>query len=471
MAKTLRLSRFGLILWLLTPFVIAAILWTQMDPSRGKPRRLPVTPATSPTGPTTPGESVQSDTPDREPAAAGAHGSAPIPPETLEQGFIIVVTDAAAKASDSSPIYLASNHHGWNPGDPTQKLARRPDGRWQLVLPKPSTDLRMVFKFTRGDWGTVEVGPDFQDVENRELPLIDPSKLETGKPPTIEFVVPAWADQRPTHETADEGTRDVSVAGGRVERLQVVGGGVPISRELIIWLPPGYDDAANASRRYPVLYMQDGQNIFDTHPEAPGEWRMDETCVELIAAGSIEPFIIVGIPHAGQGRAPEYLTTPALEDVEPRGDAYVEFLVSQVLPRVQRVYRVKTGPEHTAIGGSSLGALISLYAGMKHPDVFGKVLAESPSLRIRGREIWREAFDGFSKAPGTVVIGMGGKESRNDEENRLLLESLESFKQWLSSRGAGEGITVTVEPEAGHNEQAWAARLSRSLRTLFPPAP
>lgn len=254
--------------------------------------------------------------------------------------------------------------------------------------------------------------------------------------------------------------------------MQVTGGGVPITRDLLVWLPPGYDDPANATRTYPVLYMHDGQNLFDKHPGVPAEWRVDETLTGLIAKNEIDPLIVVGIPNAETARASEYLPTAALASVTPRGDAYVEFIVSEVIPRVERAFRVRTGPEHAAIGGSSLGGLISLYAGLKRPDVFGKVLAESPSLVIGGKEIWRDAFDGFSAGPRVIYLGMGGKERGDDpkhaEANKTLLDALAAFRKWLEERKIGGDVRVVVDEDARHNEDAWAERFPRAILALFP---
>lgn len=468
MSKSPHLGKIGLVIWLIAPVVLVAILWTQMDRSRGKPDpRLMHHPAST----ATPAPEAQKPSPE-EPAPKGAQPSL-VEPESLPQGFVIVVEDKSKLASAESPIHLASSHNGWNPSDPGQRLTPRSDGRWQIVIAKPKLDSRIAFKFTRGNWATVEIAEDLSDIKDRLLPNVDSSKLKSGEQPIIEFVVPKWADQRPKDADALGAgpNRAVKVAGGRIQRVQVVGGGVAITRDLLVWLPPGYDDAANASRTYPVLYMNDGQNLFEKHAGIPDEWRVDETAIELINAGTIEPLIIVGIPNAEKSRISEYMPTAALANVTPRGDAYVEFVVNEVVPRIERSFRVKSGPENTAIGGSSLGGLISLYAGFKHPQVFGKVLAESPSLRLGGREIWKDAFDGFRQGPRVIFLGMGGKEHgadpKNDSDNEQLLESLASLQKWLEERKIGEKVQAVVEENATHTEAAWAERLPRALKVLF----
>jgi hypothetical protein len=276
-------------------------------------------------------------------------------PESLPQGFVLVVKDLSGLANAGSPIHLASSHNGWNPGDDKQKLEQRSDLRWQIVLPQPKTDAPLSFKFARGNWDLEELAADLSKIENRELPLVDSSKLAPGEKPIFEFEIPKWGDQKPDARSRPDLDPYFKLeATGNVRRLEVAGGGIPYKRDLIIWLPPGYDDAANKDKTYPVLYLQDAQNLFMKMPNIPDEWKVDETAARLIAEGKIEPVIIVGIPHSMKGRMSEYLPLAIIDGVEPRGKQYVDFLVSEVMPRVERAFRVKTGPEHTTIGGSSL---------------------------------------------------------------------------------------------------------------------
>lgn len=131
------------------------------------------------------------------PAHAALAQDGLVQPESLEQGFVIVVTDKSGFASTESPILLASNHNGWNPNDPTQALSRRSDGKWQIVRTKPALDSRLTFKFTRGSWETVEVDAQLQEIENRLLPRLDPASIKPGEAPIIEFTIDSWKDRRP----------------------------------------------------------------------------------------------------------------------------------------------------------------------------------------------------------------------------------------------------------------------------------
>lgn len=394
-------------------------------------------------------------------------------PESLPQGFVLVVKDLSGLANAGSPIHLASSHNGWNPGDDKQKLEQRSDLRWQIVLPQPKTDAPLSFKFARGNWDLEELAADLSKIENRELPLVDSSKLAPGEKPIFEFEIPKWGDQKPDARARPDLDPYFKLeATGNVRRLEVTGGGIPYKRDLIIWLPPGYDDAANKDKTYPVLYLQDAQNLFMKMPNIPDEWKVDETAARLIAEGKIEPVIIVGIPHSQKGRMSEYLPLAIIDGVEPRGKQYVDFLVSEVMPRVERSFRVKTGPEHTTIGGSSLGAVISLYAATQRPDKFGAVLLESMS-GLGGKRPAIEFFAASKAWPKRVYFAVseqeGGKEPAAAAMNADYLVGAKAFGDLIASKVSDNARLVKTGPGV-HNEEAWRDRFPEAMVFLFPKA-
>jgi len=160
----------------------------------------------------------------------------------------------------------------------------------------------------------------------------------------------------------------------------------PAPRQLRILLPEGYRSAANKDRRYPVLYMNDGQALFDVCASGSGqEWRVDETVGELFAQGKIRPLIVVGIDNGGRSlRSKEYL--PYFDEylrpleLDPQGKQYPRFLLDEVIPRIENLYRVLPGAENRALGGASYGAGIALYAVIKRPGSFAGLLLESSSV-------------------------------------------------------------------------------------------
>src|SRR5580692_1592842 len=166
------------------------------------------------------------------------------------------------------------------------------------------------------------------------------------------------------------------------------------TRFLRVWLPPGYDDEENAGRHYPVFYLNDGQNLFETATAFAGiEWQVDETADRLIREGVVPPLIVVGIDNATKDRIREYMPHRSMQPMMLRaqGRYYPDFLMKEVMPFVERNYRVATGPENTGLGGSSLGGLVALYTAIVRPEVIGRLLIESPSLWISNRQLIKDS--------------------------------------------------------------------------------
>lgn len=405
-------------------------------------------------------------------------GQVMVQPEELDQGYILIVEDKAKLAGPSSPIYLAGTVTGWNPGDPRWKLEPQSDMKWRIHVPASANRRPIEFKFTRGSWDLEELTSEMKTPPNRTLPKIDASALKPGEPPKIELSVAHWGDERKGFEArnASDPYRSI-VATGTLTRLPVQGGAGTATgamRELLVWLPPGYHDPRNSQATYPVLYLHDGQNLFEKLPQVPGEWSADETADGLIRSGAMRPVIIVGIPHSGAGRISEYLPTPALKDVPVQGDAHVDWLVNEVKPRVERAFRVRTGPESTGVGGSSLGAAISLHAANRYPEVFGLVLAESLPLRSGDAGAWDQWLASMQHWPRRVFLGMGGAETGPEPEkasrNQTYVDAVKALDATLKGAGLGpDRRLLVIDPAATHTEAAWAKRLPQALTFLFPP--
>ena len=397
-------------------------------------------------------------------------------PEAHPGGILFVVTDKSGLVSNDSPLYLASNQGGWNPGDPAMRLSGRSDLRWQIQLPGPVGDPPLAFKFTRGSWETCEVATDLQDINNRTLKPRDLSGLAADQPVVIELTVARFADEREgaaKPQFKDDTTRPLGVT-GRALRVQVVGGAGDAAgavRDCIVWLPPGYDDPANADRRYPVLYMQDGQNVFDFRPPTPGEWHADETATQLIEAGRIEPIIIVAVPNSGANRRVEYLPADGL-GVKGQGDAYLDWLVREVVPRVERAVRADRDPATRGIGGSSLGGLLALRAGQQLPAQFGRVLAESPSLAVRGERFDDKLFGDLRAWEPRTWIAVGTAEAGDAPDRQAASDVYAGAVADLAATIdalAGPGtLAVAIVEGAGHTEEAWAERFGDALEHLYP---
>lgn len=408
-----------------------------------------------------------------------------VQPETLKQGFILIVEDKAKKATLGSPIYLAGTINNWNPGDRAYRLEPQSDMKWRLELNLADRGLSgpMEFKFARGSWKLEELDEKKGKVPNRSLPKVDISKLAPGERPQITLVVHHWGDEIQGNEEVspfNERYRTIKPVSGTIKRLELVGGGGPaigMMRDAFVWLPEGYDDDPRSGKSYPVLYMHDGQNLFADGFGSPRGWNLDKIAGELIKEQLCEPFIVVGLPNSGAARMSEYLPVDALPNVAPGGAEYLQFLVQQVKPRVDRTFNVRTDAKSTMIGGSSLGAAIAVYAATQYPEVFGGVLAESLPLATGKANAWDNYFDGPVRGwPERWYLGMGGKELGSDPanaaRNKQYVDLVNKLKGTLNSKPVTEGgrriVHLEIDDEANHNEEAWSKRLRTSLQVMFP---
>jgi len=235
-------------------------------------------------------------------------------------------------------------------------------------------------------------------------------------------------------------------------------------RDLIVYLPPGYEP--QHARRFPVLYLHDGQNLFDGATSfVPGmDWHVGQTADRRIYDGKVEPLIIVGIYNAGRARVREYTPTRVPRLGGGRADRFAKFLVEEVMPFTQREYRTLSGPAFTGMGGSSLGGLLSLYLGLKQPHVFGKLAALSPSLWWNQGVITRFAEAARVHPRPRIWLDVGTREGPR------IVQDVEQFRDVLQQKGWRLGQDLHYERVEGgeHNEAAWSQRVGPFLEFLFP---
>jgi predicted alpha/beta superfamily hydrolase len=228
-------------------------------------------------------------------------------------------------------------------------------------------------------------------------------------------------------------------------------------RQVDVYLPASY---ARSGRRYPVVYVQDGQNLSDPATAFAGKtWQLDDILADL-AARDIE-IIAVGVHHAGAGRIEEYSPFPDRRHGGGLGDAYLGFLADTLKPRIDRQFRTHRTASHTAIAGSSMGGLISLYAWFARPDLFSRAAALSPSLWY-GRD---RLFDFIESRPlpsGRLYLDVGTAEGAGT------LRDARAFASVMEERRAGEDRFAYSEDRGGrHEESAWSGRLGGAIAFLF----
>jgi predicted alpha/beta superfamily hydrolase len=240
------------------------------------------------------------------------------------------------------------------------------------------------------------------------------------------------------------------------------------TRPLAVYLPPGYGD--DPARRYPVFYLQDGQNLFDPATAFGGvPWHSDATAERLIRAGAIEPVILVGIGNTDR-RLEEYGPKAVRGRVPGPEFPYARFVVGEVKPVIDRMYATKPGPRHTAVGGSSMGGLISLFLAHWHPEVFGKCAAMSSSLWWDRDLVLREFRDhpkGLRKV--RFWIDTGTREGQTPRSRREQVRRTRLLASLLAAAGLHRGRDFKFREVHGgeHNEHAWAARFDEVLTFLF----
>ena len=241
-------------------------------------------------------------------------------------------------------------------------------------------------------------------------------------------------------------------------------------RRITVWLPPGSRRQIQRER-YPVLYLNDGQNLFDPARAFVGTtWRVAETAASLVRRRHIPPLLIVGIDHGELRRAREYL--PVEDDRNPfarrpLGREYAEFVTRELMPFIARTYPVARGTAATGFGGSSYGAIAALYTAMVKPGVFGRLLIESPSLYVGRGTVLRLARK-TAQWPTRVYLGVGTAETRRQRINEQTVRNVLLLERILRrAKNGPRKLRVRIEEGAAHTESAWAHRLPDALEFLF----
>ena len=364
---------------------------------------------------------------------------------------------AGTPAGDS--IYISGNLPELGPWDPGKVQLHRVGIHALATTLELPPGMAFEYKITRGSWETVEKGPGGEEIANRRLTI--------ARAETVQVAVSKWRDQ------VESVTPRRPTLAGNIRHLgRVASQALGNERDVWVYLPPSY--ASSPQRRYPVIYFHDGQNVFDASTAFIGiEWQADETLERLATSGEMPEAIAVAVANSPR-RMDEY--TQVRDSGRGTGgaaDLYLQFLVRELKPRIDREFRTLPGREHTALVGSSLGGLVSLYAGIAARETFGLIGGVSPVLSWGDSDIEkRYASAPAEHLPLRIWIDMGTAEDKSAGAGvpRLILE-LRAFRDLLVRRGFVLGSTLGYMEDEGaiHNESAWAARLPRILRFLLPP--
>ena len=327
----------------------------------------------------------------------------------------------------SQNLFLAGDFNNWNPARPIWQLKLGTPGVYQLLIDMPPGNYS--FKVTRGSWDNVECNATGHDIDNRNISIVHDT--------TITMDIAGWKDDfspEPKKHTASANVHIISenFAIPQLDR----------QRRIWIYLPADY---ATTHKKYPVIYMHDGQNLFDEFTSGYGEWGVDEIMDKLPDS---QESIIVGIDHGGDYRITEYDPYDSKYG-KGRGDDYVDFLAKTLKPYIDENYRTKKDAQHTTVAGSSLGGIISMYAVLKYPDVFGNGGIFSPAFWI-SPDMYRYAQQQKLPAKTRFYFVCG------DSESDSMVADMRKMEDIIRAKGFDENQAAEVIMQGErHNEKQW----------------
>jgi len=344
-----------------------------------------------------------------------------------QQKIVFLTGNIAPSKTSVSHLFIAGDFNSWNPTDTAWEMHAEPSGKYHLlkILPKGVYN----FKITKGGWERVECSAAGKPIGNRILSVNNDT--------TVTMDIAGWQDNYPAAEKKHTASAQVHVLSANFDMLQL-----GRQRRVWIYLPAGYETSKSS---YPVIYMHDGQNLFDEYTSGFGEWGVDEILDKLSPK---KESIVVGIDHGGNYRITEYDPFDSKYG-KGQGSEYVDFLVQTLKPYIDSHYRTKPAARYTTIAGSSMGGLISMYAELKYPKVFGSAGVFSPAFWIAP-----EIYDFAQKA--TLSPGAGFYFVCGDAESKTMVADMEKMAGIIRSKNISVQKTpVVIIKGAGHNEKQW----------------
>lgn len=345
-----------------------------------------------------------------------------------------------ANTPPNAELYIAASFNDWQPGDTTFRLITGQAGIYAI-------DIDIIgnhsFKFTRGSWDKVETTASGQSIANRQH--------QFGSTDSLQLVIAGWEDLLNNTEPPTL-PKNVSILDDNffMEPLNR-------SRRIWIYLPPDYE---TSSKKYPVMYMQDGQNLFDNSTAFAGEWGVDESLNSLFEEG-IEVPIVIGIDNGSNKRIDEYCPWENSRYGGGEGLQYVSFIKNHLKPYIDSNFCTKTAAEHTTIMGSSLGALIAHYAGLIYPETFGNMGLFSPAFWINPEIFDAALYEKLSRSQRFYFMA-GGKESVS------MVEDMERVYGLLLEKDKDDAhVFMKVIKNGEHNEFLWRTQFKDAIKWLF----
>lgn len=362
-------------------------------------------------------------------------------PVSAQVTFIIDSLPAYTPPQDS--IYIAGTFNLWNPGDIANVMHKNAQGKRAITLSAQPNSTAIAFKFTRGTWATVEKGSSGEEINDRTFTY--------GNGDTVHIIIYNWAD--------NGGGGGGSTAASNVKIMSTDFFMPQLNRNRRIWLyfPLDYE---TSGLNYPVLYMHDGQNLFDALTAYSGEWNVDETLNNLAGQGYKVP-LVVGIDNGGVNRLGEYTPWSNAQYGGGDGEKYMQFIVETLKPYIDQHYRTLPDRLNTALMGSSLGGLISHFGALKYQNTFSKAGLFSPSYWFSD-SIWMFTHQTVKQADMRFYQLCGSNESTGE------VGDMQRMNDSLVKIGFSQNnIFNKVVPGGQHNEKLWREAFGDAYLWLF----
>lgn len=352
------------------------------------------------------------------------------------------ITNIPANTPANATIYVAGTFNGWDPG--STAMVADGAGNYTYTIPEGSGVLE--YKFTRGAWSSAEGNASGTYLPNRTANF-------SGSPQTLNLNVQSWEDLGSGNPST--ATANVHIMNTAFVMPQLANR----TRKIWIYLPPDYD---SSTKTYPVIYMEDGQNLFDNKTAFAGEWQVDETLNTLFLQGDFGA-IVIGIDNDGGERINEYCPWNNTQYGGGDGDKYMQFVAETLKPYVDANYRTRPSKEYNALIGSSLGALISNYGGVKYSATFSKIGSFSPAYWINATEFNNYITTSTADLSGTRIYFVAGS-----TESATMASDIETVKNNMQAKGLTAANTlVKLDSYGQHNENYWKGEFSAAYKWLF----
>lgn len=353
----------------------------------------------------------------------------------------MLTLELITQSDDTRPVFVTGNFNGWTTKDDRFRMRRVASGRYQYTFSEPlNLNEPMEYKYVKGGWESEELGPDGLPTANRRM------EVPKGK---VTDIVPRWKKHADWYDP--KFFPEIQVLSKRFNLPQL-----RRRRRISVLLPWDYD---TSGKRYPVLYLQDGQNLFED--DAPfGTWGVDKQLAALAQQGKGD-FIVVAIDHGGQERIREFLPYDSQKWGEGLGRDYASFLAETLKPYIDDKFRTLPDRTNTGIGGSSMGGLISIYAGIMFPATYSKFMIFSPSLWA-APNICSEPLRFAGSSDTRIYLYAGGKEGAG------MVGNSQKFRETVERQGTGRAqFRLEIDPEGRHTESRWGVEFPKAAEWLF----